>query len=164
MLCVAVYAGLRVSEIVALHWRDVQQDSITIHERCCRGDLRAPKNKTGGTTIPVCHVVVDQIDRLRRLAVEVEANSGTRRYRVVTACGPDDLVFQSPVKGAPMRDNNVLARHIKPAARKLGLDLVNRRCLRTSHAIWLKMAGIDMNHEQVPTWHSLSQVEARDSK
>ena len=27
------------------------------------------------------------------------------------------LVFQSVAKGAPMRDNNILVRHIKPAAR-----------------------------------------------
>jgi len=38
---------------------------------------------------------------------------------------------------AVMRDNHILTRHIKPAARKLGLDFVNWRCLRTSYATWL---------------------------
>ena len=56
--------------------------------------------------------------------------------------------------GAPMRDNNILSRHIKPAARKLGLDFVNWRCLRTSHATWLKMAGADVKDAQGQMRHS----------
>lgn len=63
-----------------------------------------------------------------------------------------------------MRDNNVLTRHIKPAARKLGLDFVNWRCFRTSHATWLKVTEVDMADEQAQIPHSLSQVEARNSK
>jgi hypothetical protein len=40
---------------------------------------------------------------------------------VVKSDRSEDLVFQSVKTGAPMRDNNILSRHIKPAARKLGL-------------------------------------------
>jgi hypothetical protein len=40
-----------------------------------------------------------------------------------------------------MIDQNVLKRHVKPAARELGLPFVNWRCLRTSHATWLVQAG-----------------------
>jgi len=50
--------------------------------------------------------------------------------------------------------NNILSRHIKPAARKIGLGLVNSRCLRRSHATWLKMAGADVNDAQAQTRHS----------
>jgi integrase len=53
-----------------------------------------------------------------------------------------------------MRDNNILSRHIKPAARKLGLDFVNWRCLRTSHATWLKMVGADVKDAQAQMRHS----------
>src|SRR5215471_5093946 len=63
-------------------------------------------------------------------------------------------VSQSVRKGAPMRDNNILTRHIKPTARKLGLDFVNFRCLRTSHATWLKMAGADVKDAQAQMRHS----------
>ena len=38
MIFVAVYTGLRVSEVIGLRWRNVQEDSITIEERYCRGD------------------------------------------------------------------------------------------------------------------------------
>ncbi|MBZ5656535.1 MAG: tyrosine-type recombinase/integrase [Acidobacteriia bacterium] len=64
------------------------------------------------------------------------------KHKLVKASGPDDLVFQSVQKGKPMNDQNVLRRHIKPAATALGLH-VNWRCLRTSHATWLVQAGAD---------------------
>ena len=41
-----------------------------------------------------------------------------------------DLVFQSVRDGKPIRDNNILTRFIRPAARKLGLGWVNWRGLR----------------------------------
>jgi site-specific recombinase XerC len=56
--------------------------------------------------------------------------------------------------GKPIRDNNILTRFIKPAARKLGLDWVNWRSLRTSHAVWLKMAGADVKGAQGQMRHS----------
>jgi hypothetical protein len=67
---------------------------------------------------------------------------------LVKSHAPDDLVFQSLVKGGPMRDNNILVRHIKPTALSLGLQFVNWRCLRTSHATWLKLAGADVKDAQ----------------
>jgi len=72
----------------------------------------------------------------------------------VKSDGPEDLVFQSVKTGAPMRDNNILIRHIKPAGRKIGLEFVNWRCLRTSHATWLKMVGADVKDAQAQMRHS----------
>ena len=43
MVYVAIYTGLRVSELAGLRWNDVHHDSITIDERFCRGDWGAPK-------------------------------------------------------------------------------------------------------------------------
>jgi len=38
--------------------------------------------------------------------------------RVVKSDGPEDLIFQSVRDGEPIRDNNILTRFIKPAARE----------------------------------------------
>jgi len=38
MVFLAVFTGLRISELIGLRWRNVNQDSITIEERYCRGD------------------------------------------------------------------------------------------------------------------------------
>ena len=91
---------------------------------------------------------------MRILTVEVRAGRAIRKYRVVKSDGPNDLVFQSVKDGKPIRDNNILTRFIKPAARKLGLNWVNWRSLRTSHAVWLKMAGADVKDAQGQMRHS----------
>jgi len=154
MIYVAVYTGLRVSELCALRWRNVHESSISIEERYCRGDWGAPKSEASNATIAVNGCVVSRIQRLKGLTVAIKAGTGTQRYRVVKSDGPDDLVFQGLRSGKPMRDNNILSRHIKPAGRKLGLDFVNWRCLRTSHATWLKLAGADVKDAQAQMRHS----------
>jgi hypothetical protein len=65
--------------------------------------------------------VIDRIHELKKLTVEVKAGNAIRKYKVVKRDGPDDLVFQSVRSGKPLRDNNILTRFIKPAARALGL-------------------------------------------
>lgn len=154
MVFVAVYTGLRISELIGLRWRNVHGDSITVEERYCRGDWGAPKSPASNATIPVLPRVIERIQRLKTLTLEVRAGRAVRRYPAVKSAGPEDLVFQSPVKGVPMRDNNILARHIKPAARKLGVAWVNWQVLRRSFATWLKMAGTDVKDAQALMRHS----------
>jgi len=154
MVYVAVYTGLRISELIGLRWEDVHQDSITIDERYCRGDWGAPKSDSSNATIGVDLRVIQRIHRLKLLTVEVKAGRAIRRYKVVKWDGPGHLVFQSVKAGRPMRDNNILTRFIKPAGRKLGVGFVNWRCFRTSHATWLVQAGADPKSVQGQMRHS----------
>jgi integrase len=154
MVHVAVYTGLRVSELIGLRWRNVHNDSITIEERYCRGDWGAPKSNASSATIAVNRRVVERIQRLRDLVVEVRAGCAVRHYPAIKRYGPDELVFQSVVSGKPMRDNNVLVRHFKPAGRQLGIEWVNWLVLRRSFATWLKMAGADVKDAQALMRHS----------
>jgi hypothetical protein len=79
---------------------------------------------------PSNYFVVDGNRRVRGFALWfAPLSSAVPRYRVVKSCEPDDLLFQSLVKGGPMRDNNILVRHIKPAARVLGIGWVNWQVL-----------------------------------
>ena len=154
MVYVAIYTGLRVSELAGLKWDDIHEDSITIDERYCRGDWGAPKSESSNATIGVNRCVVERIHRLKILTIRVKAGRAVRKYRAVKSDKPTDLVFQSVQDGKPIRDNNILARFIKPNARKLGLHWVNWRSLRTSHAVWLKMAGADVKDAQGQMRHS----------
>jgi integrase len=45
MVHVAVYSGLRVSELIGLRWNDVGYDWLMVDERCCRGDWSTPKKR-----------------------------------------------------------------------------------------------------------------------
>jgi integrase len=105
-------------------------------------------------TIAVDDHVMERIQKLKSVEVVIRAGSGFRRYRAVKSDGPDDLVFQSPVKGAPMRDNNILVRHIKPAVQKLGIGWVNWQVLRRSCATWLDQAQVNVKDAQGLMRHS----------
>jgi len=154
MLYVSVWTGLRVSELIGLRWRCINRDSISVEERYCRGDWSQPKSEASAATIGVSPQVIARILRLKTLTVEVQAGRAVRKYKLVKSDQPDDLVFQSVQAGKPMNDQNVLKRHIQPAARALGLPFVNWRCLRTSHATWLVQAGADPKSVQGQMRHS----------
>ena len=154
MVYTAIYTGIRVSELAALRWEDIGDSSMTIDERYCRGDWAAPKSDASNATIAVNRSVIERIHGLKLLVVEVRAGRAVRKYRVVKSARPEDLVFQSVRDGKPIRDNNILCRFIKPAARELGMPWVNWRCLRTSHATWLKLAGADVKDAQAQMRHS----------
>jgi integrase len=154
MIFVAVWTGLRVSEVIGLKWRCIHADSITIEERYCRGDWSVPKTEASATTIGVDLEVIARLLRLPALTVEVRAGRAVRKHKLVKSGGPDDLVFQSVQKGCPMNDQNILKRHLQPAARKLGLPFVTWRCLRTSHATWLVQSGADPKSVQGQMRHS----------
>jgi len=154
MVYVAIFTGLRVSELAGLRWNDLGQNTITIDERFCRGDWGAPKSESSNATIPVNPAVIERIHRLKLLSVSVKAGNAVRKYRVVKSDGPEDLVFQSVRDGKPIRDNNILTRFIKPAARTIDLPWVNWRSLRTSHGVWLKLAGADVKDAQGQMRHS----------
>jgi integrase len=53
-----------------------------------------------------------------------------------------------------MRDNNILTRHIKPAAKKIGLPWINWLVLRRSFGMWLKLAKADVKDAQALMRHS----------
>jgi integrase len=154
MIYVAVFTALRVSELAGLRWRNVHADSITVEERYCRGDWDVPKSDASKATISVDEQVVGRIHRLKSVEIVVRAGRSWRRYRAVKSDGPDDLVFQSVVKGAPMHDNSILSRHIKPAARMLGIGWVNWQALRRSSATWMQQAGVDVKDAQGLMRHS----------
>lgn len=154
MVYVSVWTGLRISELIGLRWEDVHTDSLTIDERYCRGDWGEPKSEASNATIGADREVIERIHRLKELTVTVRAGRARRKYRVVKSATPRDLVFQSVKKGAPMRDNNILVRHLKPAARAVCLPWVNWRCLRTSRATWMIEAGANPKDVQGQMRHS----------
>jgi integrase len=154
MIYVAVFTALRVSELAGLRWRNIHFHSITVEERYSRGDFDQPKSEASRATIAVDRHVIERIEKLKSVEVVVKAGRAERKYKAVKSDGPDDLVFQSVAKGAPMRDNNILCRHIKPAARKLGMEWVNWQVLRRSCATWLQQAGVDVKDAQGIMRHS----------
>jgi len=155
MVYVSCWTGLRISELAGLRWNDVGGDSLRIDEKYCRGEWGAPKSDASEATIPVLPDVLDRINALKGMNVRVGGGRGKyQTFKVVKSDGQDDLVFQSIRTGAPMRDNNVLSRHIKPAGKKLGIPWVNWRCLRRSFATLLKDRNVPVRDAQALMRHS----------
>lgn len=155
MVYVATLTGLRISELAGLKWGDITDNSITIDERYCRGDWGAPKSEASNATIPVLPQVLQRIQRLKTLKVRIGGGRGGHQtYKAVKSAAADALVFQGIRKGAPIRDNNILCRHLKPAGKKLGIPWVNWRCLRTSFATLLKEQGVHVRDAQALMRHS----------
>lgn len=135
MVYVCVFAGLRVSELVGLRWEDIHPTALTIDERYCRGDWSCPKTTNSSATIGVDRRIIERIVRLKELEVTINwgARGAKKTFRVVRSDGPRDLVFQSLRDAHAMSNHNILSRHIKPVARKLGIGWVNWQVLRRSY-------------------------------
>jgi integrase len=54
MVYTAAWTGLRVSELIGLRWRNVGADSITVAERCCRGDWGEAEERRDDPGQPGC--------------------------------------------------------------------------------------------------------------
>ena len=156
MVYVCVMAGLRVSELIGLKWEDVHADALTVDERFCRGDWGCPKTTASSATIGVHVSVIRRINQLKDAKVTINwgARGARKEFKLVRSDAPADLVFQSLRTGAPMSDHNILSRHIKPAAEKLGIGWVNWQVLRRSYATWLVESGADPKAVQGQMRHS----------
>src|ERR1700735_5143251 len=106
MIFVAIWTGLRVSELIGLRWRCIHADSITIEERYFRGDWSVPKTDASAATIGVDPEVIARLLLLTTLTVEVRAGRAIRKHKLVKSGAPNDLVFQSVKTGEPMNDQN----------------------------------------------------------
>jgi integrase len=154
MVYVAIHSGMRAAELIGLRWKNVRADSILVEEKYCRGEWGPPKSEASNAAIAVPGHVIRRIHRLKTITLEIKAGNAVRRYPAVKSCEPEALVFQSPITGGPMRDNNILSRFVKPAGRKIGMSFVNWQVLRRSYATWLKMAGADVKDAQAQMRHS----------
>lgn len=100
MVYVAIYTGLRVSELAGLRWNDLGDGTITIDERFCRGDWGSPKTESSNATTPVNRSVLERIHRLKLLTVEINAgrqsaNTGLSSHTSRTIWFPNRCVMAS---------------------------------------------------------------------
>lgn len=131
-------SGIRVSEAIALRWRDLELDGSTPHLRVRRayvkGRFGPPKSRHGRRSVPIDHSLVSEL-RARRKAAEWP--------------GDDDLVFPA-TNGEPLRQENVRRRALKPAAEEAGVPWVGFHTFRHTCATRLFAAG--RNAVQVQRW------------
>ncbi|MGO9208577.1 MAG: tyrosine-type recombinase/integrase [Terriglobales bacterium] len=115
--------------------------------------VQIPRSKVVNKKKQKPHITPEEFDRL---VANWGGKGAKKRIKLVRSDAPHDLVFPSLRTGAPMRDGNILRRHLRPAALKLGMDpkKATSRSLRTSCATWMVEAGANPKDVQGQMRHS----------
>jgi integrase len=142
---VALGTGLRLGEIRALRWRDVDRDRrlIRIERAYSRQEIRRPKTDSGIRSVPLFPSVDAELRGLAARAVE-------------RGCyAPDELVFGS-MRGTPLQPSNFRQRIWDPALRRAGIDGEGYRFhdLRHTCVSRLVAAGADVKLVQAVAGHA----------
>lgn len=127
MLKFGLYTGLRVSELMALAWEDVDLEQRTVHVRRARvnGRLKAPKNRASDRVISLTQKAVDLLEsikplsgrsRMRRTyAVTLEDNRSEARQKL-------RIVFLNSNTGGPIKTDCHYARYfLRPLLKRTGV-------------------------------------------
>jgi integrase len=134
-----VLTGLRIGEMLALRWCDVDLTAGTLRVRqtVYEGQFDTPKTKRSRRVVPLSPIAV-QILGLRQ-------GSGTA------------LIFSSAT-GTALCRRNLLNRQFRPAAVRLGLKGFNWHWLRHLTASLLDAAGAPLGTVQTLLGHTSSEV------
>ena len=129
MIILIVFASMRPGEVLALRWKDILRDRIVVDERVYDNEFDDVKTDAGKREVPHDkHGVI--------LGAIQEMWARNKKFRK-----PDDLVFANKV-GKALDRHNLLHRHVKPVAERLGLDkTIDFRSFRTMHASLMRRFG-----------------------
>lgn len=149
---VALGTGLRLGELRALRWGDVDRDRrlIRVERAYSRGQLRCPKTHAGRRSVPLFASVDVALRELAARAVE------RGRY------APDEFVFGSQ-RGTPLQPSNFRQRVWSPAIRRAGLESEGYRFhdLRHTAVSRLVAAGADVKLVQAVAGHANPLITLR---
>ncbi len=130
--------GLRISEAVALRWRDLTLDGSTPHLRVRRGYVRGvygpPKSQHSRRSVPLAASLVSEL-RVRKRDTEWP--------------GDGELVFATAA-GTPLVDVNLRKRTLVPAAQEAGVPWAGFHTFR--HTCGSLLIAEGRNIVQVSRW------------
>lgn len=142
---IALGTGLRLGELRALRWRDVDRERrlIRVERAYSRTQLRRPKTESGVRAVPL----FASVDRALRALAARALDRG--RY------APDELVFGS-MRGTPLQPSNFRQRVWERALRRAGLEGEGYRFhdLRHTCVSRLVAAGADVKLVQAVAGHA----------
>ncbi|MEZ5079650.1 MAG: tyrosine-type recombinase/integrase [Thermoleophilia bacterium] len=131
--------GLRVGELIALRWDDVDLERRRVHvrRRLYKGEIDAPKSSYGIRDIPLSPALTDAL----------------ADWRSESPYGEDsDLVFPTRV-GTGHTGSNLLRRVVKPAAVRAGVPWAGMHTLRHTCASMLFRSGWNAKQVQMVLGH-----------
>ena len=129
MLILIVFASMRPGEALAIRWTHILIDRIVVDERVYDDEFDEVKTEAGKREVPFDrHGVI--------LAAVQRMWARNTKFRK-----PEDLVFANEA-GRPLDRHNLLHRHVKKTAEKLGLPpTIDFRSFRMMHASLMRRYG-----------------------
>lgn len=121
----AIYAGMRPGEIIALRWPDIRDGFALVDDRFYKGKQDTTKNR-----------------KSRPVALSTSVIRDLEAWRAFAPSG-DSLLFASENLKTPIKYENIWQREIKPRFEKIGLAWADFRCMRRTNSTLMKAAGAD---------------------
>lgn len=149
MFVLALTAGLRQGETLALYWEDIDLEAGTLtvkrqvqRKRRDGSDLHEPglvfsrpKSKKGHRTIRLSAIALEALRSHQERQLQEKQGAGARYH-------DRGLVFATTI-GTPLDAQNVVNRHFKPLLRHAGLPPIRFHDLR--HTCATLLAGKNVN-------------------
>jgi len=137
-----VFTGLRIGELLALRWRDVdlERRGLRVTQSVYEGHFDEPKSQRSKRSVPLEAKAIEILSALKPAGVNPEA-----------------LVFSTGM-GTPFDRHNLVNRQLKPTCKKIGLVGVGWHWLRHANATLLDAVGTPLGTVQALLGHSSSEV------
>lgn len=125
----AIFAGMRPGEILALQRRHVSGDcrKARIEQRIYRGDIDTPKTTNSARTV----------------AIPSKTAASLKEWMELVPENPEAWIFASENRSTPLWRDNVWRRQMEPRLKTVGLQWATFQVLRRTHASLGHDAGID---------------------
>jgi integrase len=140
---VALFTGLRLGEVLALRWGNVDLDRKvlrvigTLEETKTFGiRFKPPKTKAGKREVTLPDVLVEALREHRKTQLELRLQLGLGKM-------PDDALLFARIDGGPQSIVNISSQWAKFAG-NIGMGEITFHALRHTHASQLIAAGVDV--------------------
>ena len=142
MVLVAACLGLRASEIMGLQWQDFNWEDLTVFIRrgVVNGRSGDTKTEASQKSLPIDPRLARSLQELFKRNLHID---------------PQDWVFANN-GGRPRGQQNILQRHLRPAALRAGIGKIGRHTFRP-YSTMLRGAGADIKVQQELLRHSTIQ-------
>ena len=138
----ALYTGMRISELIALEWSDIDLENCTIlvNKQFYRGKLTSTKTLTSIRRVSVPDIVIETLLQLRKQ---------TKVLSPIVFCG---------ATGKYLNTNKLVANWFKKAVKAIGKPDFNFHALRHTYATLLLSKSVSLKFVQEQLGHSTAQT------